>query len=120
MARGGQPDYWDLSSNISRRPLTSVNAQVNLCVGKIARFYQAEDGKTPAKEFLDSLPGKVAQKVLWVLMVAEELDILPTTYFKKLVGSDDIWECRVQFGSNDYRILCFHAGGSGRCSRMGL
>jgi hypothetical protein len=28
-------------------------------------------------------------------MVAEELDILPTTYFKKLVGSDDIWECRV-------------------------
>ena len=81
-------------------------------MGKIVRFYQAEDGKTPAKEFLDSLPRKVAQKVLWVLMVAEELDILPTTYFKKLVGSDDIWECRVQFGSNDYRILCFHTGGS--------
>lgn len=81
-------------------------------MGKIVRFYQTEDGKTPVKDFLDLLPGKVAQKVLWVLMVAEELDILPTTYFKKLVGSDDIWECRVQFGSNDYRILCFHAGGS--------
>ncbi|HWS16335.1 MAG TPA: type II toxin-antitoxin system RelE/ParE family toxin [Candidatus Methylomirabilis sp.] len=78
----------------------------------MVRFYQAEDGKTPVKDFLDSLPGKIAQKVLWVLMVAEELDILPTTYFKKLVGSDDIWECRVQFGSNDYRILCFHEGGS--------
>jgi len=81
-------------------------------MGKIVRFYQTEDGKTPFKDFLDSLPGKVAQKVLWVLMVAEELDTLPTTYFKKLVGSDDIWECRVQFSSNDYRILCFHAGGS--------
>src|SRR3990172_2321455 len=69
-------------------------------MGKIVRFYQAKDGKTPVKDFLDSLPGKVAQKVLWVLMVAEELDTLPTTYFKKL------------FGSNDYRILCFHAGGS--------
>lgn len=66
-------------------------------MGKIIRFYQAEDGKTPVKDFLDSLPGKVAQK---------------TTYFKELAGSDDIWECRVQFGSNDYRILCFHAGGS--------
>lgn len=79
---------------------------------KIVRFYQAEDGKTPVREFLDSLPGKVAQKVSWVLMLVEELDILPATYFKKLVGSDDIWECRTQFGSNEYRILCFHAGGS--------
>jgi hypothetical protein len=33
-------------------------------------------------------------------------------YIHKLVGSDDIWECRVQFGSNDYRILCFQACGS--------
>ena len=81
-------------------------------MGKIVRFYQTEDRKIPVKDFLDSLPGKVAQKVLWVLMVAEELDTLPTTYFKKLVGPDDIWECRVQLGSNDYRILCFHAGGS--------
>ena len=81
-------------------------------MGKIVRFYQTEEGKTPVKDFLDSLPGKVAQKVLWVLMVAEELDTLPTTYFKKLAGSDDIWECRIRFGSNDYRILCFHAGGS--------
>jgi hypothetical protein len=81
-------------------------------MGKIVLFYQSEDGKTPVKDFLDSLPGKVARKDLWVLMVAEELDVLPATYFKKLVGTDDIRECRVQFGSNDYRILCFHAGGS--------
>ena len=81
-------------------------------MGKIVRFYQTEYGKTPVKEFLDSLPGKTAQKVVWVLMLAEELDILPTTYFKKLVGSDDIWECRAQFGSNEYRILCFHGGSS--------
>jgi hypothetical protein len=35
-------------------------------MGKIVRFYQTEDGKTPVKDFLDSLPGNVAQKVLWV------------------------------------------------------
>src|SRR2546425_1193361 len=51
-------------------------------MGKIVRFYQTEDGKSPVKNFLDSLPGKVAQKVLWVLMLVEELDALPTTYFK--------------------------------------
>jgi len=32
-------------------------------MGKIVRFYQNEDGITPVKDFLDSLPGKVAQKV---------------------------------------------------------
>ena len=32
-------------------------------MGKIVRFYQAEDGRTPVKDFLDSLPGKVARKV---------------------------------------------------------
>jgi len=81
-------------------------------MGKIVRFYQTEDGKSPVRDFLDSLPGKVAQKVLWVLMVVEELDVLPATYFKKLAGSRDIWECRVQFGSNEYRVMCFHAGSS--------
>jgi len=75
-------------------------------------FYKTEDGRYPVKDFLDSLPGKVAQKVTWVLSLLEDLDIVPSSYFKKLVGSEDIWECRIQFGSNDYRILCFHAGGS--------
>lgn len=56
--------------------------------------------------------GKVARKVSWVLMLVEELDILPSTCFKKLAGSNDIWECRTQLGSNEYRILCFHAGSS--------
>jgi hypothetical protein len=32
-------------------------------MGRIVRFYQAEDGRTPVKDFLDSLPGKVARKV---------------------------------------------------------
>jgi phage-related protein len=81
-------------------------------MGKIVRFYQTNDGKIPVREFLDSLSEKAAQKVLWVLLLAEDLDVLPKTYFKKLAGSDDIWECKTQFGANEYRILCFHAGGS--------
>jgi phage-related protein len=35
------------------------------------------------------------------------MDRMPASYFKKLVGTEDIWECRIQFGSNAYRIFCF-------------
>ena len=70
-------------------------------------FYKTADGKCPVQEFLDSLPGKGAQKVAWVLKLLEDLDIVPSLYFKKLVGTEDIWECRIQFGSNAYRIFCF-------------
>ena len=70
-------------------------------------FYKTAAGKCPVREFLDSLPGKVAQKVVWVLKLLENLDIVPSSYFKKLVGTEEIWECRIQFGSNAYRIFCF-------------
>jgi len=37
--------------------------------------------------------------------------MLPDTYFKKLTNTE-IWECRIQYGSNNYRILCFFDKGS--------
>ena len=56
---------------------------------------------------MDSLPGKAAQKVTWVLRLLEDMNIVPSSYFKKLLGTQEIWECRIQLGSNAYRILCF-------------
>ena len=55
---------------------------------------------------------KAAQKVIWVLSLVEDLDVVPSTYFKKLVSTEEIWECGIQFGSNDYRIFCFFDGHS--------
>ena len=75
-------------------------------------FYRNADGKCPVQEFLDSLPGKVAQKIVWVLRLLEDMDIVPVSYFKKLSGTEDIWECRIQFGSNAYRIFCFFLNNS--------
>ncbi len=69
-------------------------------------FYRTKDDNCPVEEFLDSLPGKVVQKITWVLEILEQHGMLPSTYFKKLVNSD-IWECRVQQGSNIFRIFCF-------------
>ncbi|MBI4655065.1 MAG: type II toxin-antitoxin system RelE/ParE family toxin [Nitrospirae bacterium] len=70
------------------------------------------DGRCPIQNFLDSLPSKVAQKVTWVLNLLEDLDLVPSSYFKKLVGTEEIWECRIQFGSNTYRIFCFFSDNS--------
>ena len=53
------------------------------------------------------MSGKVAQKIIWVLRLIEDLEIVPSTYFKKLTGSEEIWECRIRHGSNTYRIFCF-------------
>ena len=75
-------------------------------------FYKTASGECPVREFLDSLPGRDAQKVVWVLRLLEELDVLPATYFKKLHGSEEIWECRIQLGSAAYRVFCFFTGRS--------
>ena len=74
-------------------------------------FYRTVDGKCPTKEFLDFLPKKVFQKISWVLQLIVELEKIPGTYFKKVVNSDDIWECRITFSPNTYRIFCFFENG---------
>jgi phage-related protein len=70
-------------------------------------FYQTASGECPAQDFLDSLPSQQAQKITWVLKLVEELDFIPSSYFKKLTGTKEIWECRIASGSNAYRIFCF-------------
>jgi phage-related protein len=70
-------------------------------------FYRTDSERCPIEEFLDSLSGKQAQKVLWVLRLIQELDSVPSQYLKKLVNTDDIWEVRVQLGNNTFRLLGF-------------
>ena len=72
-------------------------------------FYKLPSGKSPVEEFLDKLPGKKAQKVVWVLNIIEEFSMV-LKYFKKLVNTDDLWEVRVSSGSNIFRLLCFFDG----------
>jgi len=79
---------------------------------KTVLFYRNADAKCPIEDFFDSLPSKAAQKVLWVLSLLEDLEFVPSTYFAKLPGTDEIWECRIGFASNAYRILCFLCGES--------
>jgi len=75
-------------------------------------FYRLPNGNSPIEEFLDSLMGKQAKKILWVLRLIEELDVIPRQYFKKLVGSEGIWEVRIRFGKDIFRLLGFFANGT--------
>ncbi len=73
-------------------------------------FYRTAAGRAPVAEFLDTLSGKQAQKVVWVLRLVEELDVVPSQYFKKLVNTTDMWEVRVQVGGDIFRVLGFFDG----------
>jgi len=79
---------------------------------RTVNFYRLPNGNSPVEEFLDSLTGKQAKKVLWVLQLIEELDVIPRQYFKKLVDREGIWEVRIQFGNDVFRFLGFFDGGT--------
>lgn len=73
-------------------------------------FYKTESGKCPVEDFLESLSSKQAQKVTWVLSLIEELPTIPSKYFKKLVSTDDLWEVRVNYSGEIFRLLGFFDG----------
>lgn len=73
-------------------------------------FYKTASGHSPVKEFLDSLSGKQAQKVAWVLRIVRDMDIVPRQYFKKMEGPHGLWEVRGQMGNDIFRILGFLDG----------
>ena len=76
------------------------------------KFYKLPNGQSPVEKFLDSLTDRQAKKITWVLNLIETMEMVSTQYFKKLVSTDDIWEVRVQFGSDDFRLLGFFDGGA--------
>lgn len=74
-------------------------------------FYSTASDEKPIEEFLDSLTAKEAQKIAWVLRIVQKQPIVPKEYFKKLIGTDGIWEVRASYGKKEFRLLgFFHEG----------
>ncbi len=84
--------------------LNIVRIYANIIMMRKIVLYETDNGDVPVKHFLDNLNEKTLQKISWVLRLISEVDIIPKNYFKKLVSTEDIWECRVIFGGNIYRI----------------
>ena len=75
-------------------------------------FYETSHGTCPVQEFLDELDDSVIKKVFFVLNIIEELEIVPIKFLKKLSGTQDIWEVRVEYKSDIFRLFCFMEKGS--------
>lgn len=74
-------------------------------------FYTTASGEKPVEEFLDSLSAKETQKIAWVLKIVREQPRVSNEYFKKLIGTDGIWEVRASYGKKEFRLLgFFHEG----------
>jgi phage-related protein len=75
-------------------------------------FYRTHDRRCPVEDFLGALDPKESQKVLWVLRLIGRIDRVPANHFKKLVGTDDIWECRISAQKGTYRLFGFFVQGN--------
>ena len=61
-------------------------------------------------EFYNEQSPKAREKILWTLRLVAELPIIPVDYFKHIEGTD-LYEIRVIFGGNIYRIFSFFDSG---------
>lgn len=48
----------------------------------------------------------VQKKFDWVIGLIKTLKIVPSKFFEHLSGTNGLWEIRIEFKSNIYRIFC--------------
>ena len=73
-------------------------------------FYKTSEGKCPVKEYLKTLNAKDVEKILYSIDLIEEVDNVPSKFFKYL--EDGIYEVRAERNGNIFRLLGFFSGGS--------
>lgn len=78
-------------------------------------FYELSDRCKPVLEFIDSLPTKDKAKIVKEIDLLEDygIELRPPKVWK-ITGKrySGLWELRVKFSSNDYRIFYFlYSGG---------
>ena len=69
---------------------------------RIAIFY-----KDYFEQFYVKQNNRVKEKILWTIRLVEELEIIPSVYLKNIIGTDGLYEIRIQTGSDIFRIFCF-------------
>lgn len=59
------------------------------------------------ENFLREQPIKVQDKIFKIIEAIETLERVPSNYLKFLVGTNGLYEARIQLGSNIWRVFCF-------------
>ena len=57
-------------------------------------------------DFFNSQSEKVKDKIDYVFFLITTFDRLPSKFFKHLKGTDGLFEIRIEFESNIFRIFC--------------
>ena len=63
-------------------------------------------------EFYNKLSKDLQEKIDWVFELVKTVDHIPKKYFQHLENSDGLFEIRIEFESNIYRIVCFFDEGN--------
>ena len=63
-------------------------------------------------EFYNKLDKDLQEKIDWVFELFKSVDHIPKKYFQHLENSDGLFEIRIEFESNIYRIFCFFDEGN--------
>jgi phage-related protein len=94
-------------------PGTKLFRRVHIFVNLLMRvilFYQTWSGRSPVEEFILNLPKPEQEKITAVFDLVRESDRVPSKYLKKLVGTDQLWEVRVDYRGKAFRMLGFFDG----------
>lgn len=59
------------------------------------------------EKFYGQLDKKTQVKVDWTLNLIETIELVPKKYFKYLTGTDGLYEIRIEYNSNIYRVFSF-------------
>ena len=57
-------------------------------------------------EFYHKLDTKVKEKVQYVLELIKQVERVPEKFLKHLTGTDGLYEIRIEYKSNIYRVFC--------------
>jgi len=63
-------------------------------------------------DFYNKLDKNLQEKIDWVFELVKTVDIIPKKYFQHIENTDGIFEIRIEYGSNIYRIFCFFDEGN--------
>ena len=63
------------------------------------------------EDFLTKQPVKVQDKIFKILEAIETLERIPTNYLKYIVGTNGLYEARIQLATDIWRIFCFFDNG---------
>lgn len=59
------------------------------------------------EDFLNKQSPKVIRKIIQTLRIVEQLERIPSTYLKFIENTNGLFEIRIKFGSNIFRVFCF-------------